>query len=159
MYTKHLWTDRIKWLLRKKKDKECVFCRIVKGFDNKLVLKKGEIFVVLNKFPYNTGHLLVFPKRHVENFEDLDEKELIDISITVKKCIVFLRKALKPEGFNIGVNLGEVASASIPHLHYHIVPRFKNDAGFMEVISSTKVMPESLKNTYKRLKKFSHLLE
>jgi len=158
MYLEYLWTNRLKWIL-KKKEKECLFCKIVKGEEKAYVLKKGEVFVMMNKFPYSTGHLLVFPKRHVKNFEELSEEEIKEIFSTVKKCIILLKKALKPKGFNIGINIGKIASASISHLHVHIVPRFGSDAGFMEITSSTKVMPEPLNQTYKKLKKFSKILE
>jgi ATP adenylyltransferase len=148
----------MKWIKRKK-EKGCIFCKIAKEKKKTLVLKKGEVFVVMNKFPYNTGHLLIFPKRHVKEIEELTENEMIEIFKTLKKCVLLLKKALKPKGFNIGINIGEVAGASIKHLHIHIVPRFGSEAGFMEIFDSTKVMPEPLEETYRKLKKFSKLLE
>lgn len=159
MYLEYLWTDRMKWILRNKKDKRCLFCQIIKNKIKSKILKKGEVYVIMNSFPYTTGHLLVFPKKHVLTLEELNDNEMLEIIKTVKKCILLLRKALNPKGFNIGINLGKIAGASISHLHFHIVPRFGSDAGFMEIISSTKVMPEPLEKTYKKLKKHVNLLE
>jgi ATP adenylyltransferase len=160
MYLSYLWTNRMKWIKGyKRKSKECIFCRIIYGKEKAFVLKKGEVCVALNKFPYNTGHLLLFPKRHVKEIEDLKKEELEKLFTTLQKSVKLLKKALKPKGFNIGINIGEVASASIEHIHIHVVPRFGADAGFMEIFDSTKVMPEPLEKTYKKLKKFSYLLE
>jgi ATP adenylyltransferase len=158
MYLSYLWSDRMKWIKRKK-ERSCPFCKIAKGKEKAFVLKRGNVFVIMNKFPYNTGHLMIFPKRHVKNLEELKDEEMVEILKTLKKCIILLKKALNPKGFNIGINIGKVASASIKHLHIHIVPRFGSDAGFMEIFDSTKVMPEPLEKTYKKLKKFSNLLE
>ncbi|MEM5815179.1 MAG: HIT domain-containing protein [Candidatus Aenigmatarchaeota archaeon] len=159
MYLQYLWTNRMKWILKKRREKGCLICKIVNGKEKSFILKKGDIFVVMNKFPYNLGHLLVFPMRHVKNIENLKEEEIKKVFITLRNCIILLKKALKPKGFNIGINIGEVASASISHFHIHIVPRFKRDVGFMEACSLTKVMPERLHETYKKLKRFSYLLE
>ena len=160
MYISYLWTDRMKWIKNyKKKRKGCVLCEIINKKEKTFVLKEGEIYVIMNKFPYNTGHLLIFPKRHVENFEELKKEELEEIFTALQKAIRLLKKALKPKGFNVGINIGEVASASVDHIHIHVVPRFGADAGFMEIFDSTKVMPEPLEKTYEKLKKFSHILE
>jgi ATP adenylyltransferase len=160
MYLSYLWTDRMKWIKNyKKKSKGCVFCKIVNKKEKAFVLKEGDVYVIMNKFPYNTGHLLIFPKRHVKDFDELSKDELEKLFITAQKAIKLLKKVLKPKGFNIGINIGEVASASIEHIHIHIVPRFGADAGFMEIFDSTKVMPEPLEKTYEKLKKFSYLLE
>lgn len=159
MYLEYFWTERMKWILRnKKKSKGCLFCKIAKN-GSKFLLKRGDFIVMMNRYPYSTGHLLIFPKKHVKNFEDLEEKDITEIFSLVKKCLRILKIALKPKGFNIGINLGTVAGASIEHLHIHIVPRYGSDAGFMEVVSSTKVMPEPLEKTYKKLKKFTNILE
>jgi ATP adenylyltransferase len=158
MYLGYLWTDRMKWIKRKK-GKSCSFCNIVKKKEKAFILKEGEVFVIMNKFPYNTGHLLIFPKRHVKEINELTKEELEKLFTTLQKAIALLKKALKPKGFNVGINIGEVASASIEHFHIHVVPRFGADAGFMEIFDSTKVMPEPLIKTFKKLKKFSYLLE
>jgi ATP adenylyltransferase len=148
----------MKWIKRRK-IKGCLFCNIVNKKEKSFVLKEGEVFVVMNKFPYNTGHLLIFPKRHVENIEELKKEEAEEIFANIQKSIKLLKRVLKPGGFNVGINIGKVASASVDHLHIHVVPRFGADAGFMEVFDSTKVMPEPLEKTFNKLKKFSCLLE
>ena len=162
MYLHWLWTKRSKWVRKKHKEKSCLFCKIAKGSKNVkayVLFNNGKTVVVLNLFPYNTGHLLVFPARHVRNLEELNEKETSELFNRVKLSIKLLKKALKPDGFNVGINIGETASASIEHLHVHIVPRFERDLGFMEIIGETKVMPETVEETYKRLKKYANLLK
>ncbi|MFH7880842.1 MAG: HIT family protein [Candidatus Aenigmatarchaeota archaeon] len=154
MYLEYLWTNRMKWILRKSKDRKCIFCKIVKGELKAKILKRGEVFVIMNNFPYTTGHLLVFPKKHVRELEELKEEEIYEIVKNIRECVLILKKVLKPKGFNIGINLGKIAGASISHLHFHVVPRYGSDAGFVEIISSTKVMPEPLEKTYKKLRKY-----
>jgi len=161
MYLHWLWTNRLKWIKQKRLGRSCPFCRIAKG-DKKIksyvLFNNGKTVVMLNLFPYNTGHLLVFPVRHVKTIEELKENELTELLVRTKKSLTLLRKALNPLGFNIGINIGEIASASIEHLHIHIVPRFKRDLGFMELTASTKVMPEPIEETYKKLKKYAEAL-
>jgi ATP adenylyltransferase len=157
MYLSYLWANRMKWIKRKK-IKGCLFCNIVKKKEKAFILKEGEVFVIMNKFPYNTGHLLIFPIRHVKEIGDLRKEELENLFTTLQKSVELLKKVLHPKGFNIGINIGRVASASVDHIHLHVVPRFGADAGFMEVFDSTKVMPESLVETFKKLRKFSYLL-
>lgn len=144
-------------------NKDCVFCRCSNTSDNKadLVLYRSKYcFVVMNRFPYNNGHLMVVPYRHVGEFEELTEEELSDIAITIKKSLSVLKKALSPHGFNIGANLGKVAGAGITdHLHFHIVPRWDGDTNYMAVISSTKIMPEMLESTYGKLEPFFREME
>lgn len=160
MYISYLWTDRMKWIKSyKKKSAKCVFCQIVNKKEKAFILKEGEIFVIMNMFPYNTGHLIIFPKRHVKEIEDLKKDELEKLFTTLQNTVKLIKRALQPKGFNIGINIGEVASASIEHIHIHIVPRFGADAGFMEIFDSTKVMPEPLGKTFKKLKKFSNILK
>jgi len=158
MYVSYLWTNRVKWIKSYKNKKECVFCKIAEKKERALILKKGDIFVIMNKFPYNVGHLLIYPRRHVKEIEDLSKGELEKLFITLQKVVKMLKRSLKPKGLNIGINIGEVASASIEHLHIHVVPRFGADAGFMEIFDSTKVMPEPIERTFEKLKKFSYLL-
>jgi len=139
-----------------KKDKKgCIFCEAAKAenMEEKLVLHKTQYSIVLmNLFPYNTGHLLVAPLRHVPSTEDLPEEELLDLFNLLNRSLRLLRVVFKPDGFNIGINLGRVAGAGIEdHVHIHIVPRWNGDTNFMPVIYNTKVIPESLKDTYKRL--------
>ncbi len=135
---------------------ECILCKIAKESDDKrnLVLYRGtRVYIVLNKFPYNTGHIMVVPYRHVPSIEDLDSCELLELSVTLKQAVKAIREAYKPDGFNIGVNIGRAAGAGIDdHVHVHIVPRWVGDANFMPVIGGTKVIPQSLEDTYNQLK-------
>jgi len=107
----------------------------------------------MNRYPYNTGHLIVAPYRHVGDLVELTEEELVDLMKNVNLSIRILREALKPEGFNIGLNMGRVAGAGIEdHLHIHVVPRWAGDTNFMPVIAHVKVMPELLESTYDKLR-------
>jgi ATP adenylyltransferase len=110
-------------------------------------------FVILNRYPYNPGHMMVAPYRHVADLEELGEEELKEHFETVRRCVRVLREEYNPEGFNIGINLGEAAGAGIVgHIHTHIVPRWGGDTNFMPVLADAKVLPEALAETYQRLK-------
>ncbi len=138
-----------------KKREECIFCSAAttENPEEKLVLHRTRFsVVVMNLYPYNTGHLLVAPKRHIASTEDLSEEELLDLFGLVNRCLKLLKAVFNPDGFNVGMNLGRVAGAGIEdHVHIHIVPRWNGDTNFMPVISNTKVIPEALKDTYMRL--------
>lgn len=157
MKNKILWAPwRIGYILEKK-EKNCFLCKAFKSKNEKLhyVLFKNETgFVVMNIYPYNNGHLMIAPKKHTGNFEDLTEEELTSLMNLIKKSIKILKKNLKPHGFNIGINIGKVSGAGFEeHLHFHIVPRWIGDTNFMPVISDTKVIPQSLEELYNILKK------
>lgn len=161
MYDSHLWTKRLKWI-KGKKFKGCIFCGIVEGnkkIPQKVIYKNKDLAVIMNLFPYNVGHLQVIPARHVKSPEDMTDEEIKILFSMVKKVMKMQRKALNPVGFNIGINVGDVAGASIEHFHIHIVPRYKHDSGFMESTCSTKVMPESLDITYRKLMKYVEILK
>lgn len=149
-----LWAPwRMEYVGRKKAE-GCLFCRTWKeGRDEEnLVLYRGEAaFVILNRFPYNNGHLMVAPKRHMSGVEALTEAEGKEILALVKVSLRALKSIFRPEGFNLGINLGVAAGAGFPHLHLHVVPRWKGDTNFMPVLSETKVVPEHLGETYRRL--------
>lgn len=119
-----------------------------------LVVAKGAgVFAVLNRFPYNTGHVLILPYRHVGQLEDLSVSELDEIGRFTRATVTALRSAYSPAGFNIGANLGTTAGGSLPdHLHYHVVPRFPGDTNFMSVLGETKVLPEELPDTVAKLR-------
>jgi len=146
-----------------KREEGCFLCRAARAekLEEQLVLYRGrDGLVVMNKYPYNTGHLLVAPLRHVPSLEDLEEEELCKLFSLVKRCLKLLRAALNPDGFNIGVNLGRVAGAGLEdHVHVHIVPRWNGDTNFMPIIADTKVIPEALKDTYRALMKHADLLK
>jgi ATP adenylyltransferase len=122
--------------------------------EEKLVVARGEkTFVILNLFPYNTGHLMVAPYRHVAELDDLEHPEFDEIWAWTRRTVAALRTASQPQGFNIGINLGEVAGAGVPgHFHLHVVPRWGGDTNFMPVLGDAKVLPEMLSETYARLR-------
>ncbi|MCF7873702.1 MAG: HIT domain-containing protein [Candidatus Omnitrophica bacterium] len=154
-----LWAPwRIKYV-SKKKESGCIFCRIHKQKKDKknyIVLRSNYCYVVLNRFPYNNGHLLITPYKHTSKLEQLNDKEVLDIykiTIKIKKTI---KEVLHPDAFNIGFNLGEAAGAGITdHLHLHLVPRWNGDTNFMPVLSETKIISQSLDDLYNKLKKES----
>lgn len=137
-------------------DEECVFC-VAPQFDIKdvkslVVYKSNQCYVMLNLYPYNSGHLMVIPYRHMSDIEDLTEEEFADIT----KMLVLSKKALahamKPQGFNIGANLGKPAGAGIDqHIHFHIVPRWTGDTNFMPTLGKVKVISQDLLETKKEL--------
>jgi len=134
----------------------CFLCQKPKEDDvSNLILYRGKHnFIVLNVYPYNTGHLMVAPYRHIGDPSQLSEDEAREHLGLVKLGLQLLTKAMSPEGFNIGMNLGRAAGAGVAdHIHTHIVPRWQGDTNFMPVISNTKVLPESLSSTYQKLKK------
>lgn len=137
---------------------QCVFCVPENQKDDQAayILARGRLcFVLMNRYPYANGHLMVAPLRHVGDIVDLDDKESVEIMFWLRKSVAALREALSPDGLNVGLNLGEVAGAGIKdHLHFHLVPRWQGDASFMTVCAQARVIPESLSETYARLAPF-----
>ena len=136
------------------KDKEGLSFRIKGKKDkNSFIIKKSRhSFAMLNIYPYNNGHIMVSPFRHVKDLKGLNDAELLDIMKLTRDMQALLEKKLKPHGFNIGINTGKAAGAGYKgHLHIHIVPRWKGDSNFMPVVADTKVMPQSLEELYKTL--------
>ncbi|WP_432487633.1 HIT family protein [Kineococcus sp. SYSU DK018] len=156
-----LWTPhRMAYIQGEKKPtdphdaQQCPFCRAPAGPDEDgLVVHRGErVFAVLNLYPYNPGHLLVCPYRHVSSYLDLDAGELAEFSAVTRAAVTALRAASNPAGFNIGMNQGAVAGAGIDaHLHQHVVPRWAGDANFLPIVARTKALPELLEDTRRRL--------
>jgi ATP adenylyltransferase len=134
----------------------CVFCDHLAEDDDESarILYRGKsCFVILNAFPYNTGHLMVAPNKHVGELHDLDEAERHELMDLMAKSIDIVRDAMKAHGFNVGMNLGPVAGAGIPgHLHLHVVPRWGGDTNFMPVVGQTKVLPEMIADTDAKLR-------
>jgi ATP adenylyltransferase len=130
----------------------CFICRGLAATDDRanLIVKRTELsVVVLNRFPYNNGHLLVCPRAHKATLNDLDSAELLDTQETIRRLVRALDDLMQPHGYNIGVNLGLAAGAGVPgHLHWHIVPRWNGDTNFMPVISDTRVVVQSLEALY-----------
>jgi ATP adenylyltransferase len=133
---------------------ECVFCDALQRGDDPLVAWVGErAFVILNKFPYNNGHLMVVPKRHVARLTELDPAELLEIMTLSQAAEQALSAVYAPHGFNLGMNLGRSAGAGIAdHLHVHLVPRWDGDTSFMTVFGDTRVLPEELPVTAARIR-------
>lgn len=131
---------------------DCFLCRGVGGSDdraNLLVYRSELSAVVLNRFPYNNGHLLVAPRRHKGRPDELTPDELLDLQLVLRQMIGILEKRMTPDGFNVGLNLGKAAGAGLPgHLHWHIVPRWNGDTNFMPVLTDAKVIVQSLDSLY-----------
>lgn len=153
----HLWAPWRKSYIRPKKKKSgpCLFCRLIaQKTDRKnfILLRTFHSYAVLNLYPYNNGHTLILPKRHVDNISLLSDTEKLDLLDLVEKVRAAMVPTMTPHGFNIGINLGRVAGAGIPHhLHVHLVPRWSGDANFMPIIGKTKVISESLRSVYRSL--------
>jgi len=153
-----IWAPwREKFIRSKKNKKCCVLCQKNKLKNDKvsLIVYRGKkCFVMLNLYPYNNGHLMVVPYAHKRDLSQLDKEEFVELFTLVKNMVEILKKTHKPDGFNIGLNLGKVAGAGIEeHLHIHIVPRWFGDTNFMPTIAETKVISESLKKTSILIKK------
>jgi len=152
---KRLWAPwRLEYVQSADEQEGCVFCRAAAGDDEQeLVVHRGErAFVLLNKFPYASGHLMVAPFRHGSAFDDLEEAEVLEVQRLAVEAIEALRAVFAPEGFNVGWNLGRVAGAGIvDHGHVHVVPRWNGDTNFMPVLADVKVIPEHLLETRRKL--------
>ncbi len=153
---KHVWSPwRLEYLTAPKTD-GCVFCHAALSDEDRenLVLVRGELaFLILNRYPYNNGHLMVVPYAHVPSLEDLDAPVLTEMMLLLNQGLAALRRAMAPEGFNIGANLGQVAGAGIAdHVHIHAVPRWAGDTNFMPVIGDMRVIPQTWLQTYDQLR-------
>lgn len=147
--------DRAKYIKSKSKIKECVFCYALKkgiSYESLLLFVNDNAMAILNKYPYNAGHLLVLPKRHEGRLLKLSDEEFNSTNRLLRFSIEVLQKEYKPKAMNVGLNLGKYSGAGIPdHMHYHIVPRWRGDLNFFPLMSGTKVISEKLKDTYHRL--------
>ncbi len=156
---KVLWAPwRMDYILSNEKGEGCIFCP---GEDRemdeeRLILYMGSTtMVMMNRYPYINGHLLVAPIRHVKGLELLSEEESLDLLVTVRKSIEILKKAINAEGFNVGLNLGKVAGAGVEeHLHFHIVPRWNGDTNYMTVFGEVRVIPEHIRETHRKLRPY-----
>jgi len=153
--TKIIWAPwRMEYILGEKPE-DCIFClgKDEKEDRKRLVLYRSALsFVIMNRYPYNNGHIMIAPLKHLPNIEDLDTKTAQDMFQLLQKSIEIIRICLRPEGFNIGVNIGKVGGAGIEeHLHIHIVPRWNGDTNFMPVLGAVRVMPEHLEDSYNKL--------
>lgn len=154
-FRNYIFIDKINYVKGKKPD-ECIFCNP----RELLLYQTDDIIILLNKYPYNPGHLLVAPKEHREKLEDLSDSDLLIIMNTIQKVIKLIEQVYSPKGFNIGLNQGKVAGASIiNHLHFHVVPRYENEFGFMDITAGTRIIVEKLEDTLKKLKNNINILE
>jgi ATP adenylyltransferase len=150
-----LWAPwRINYIKNSKKGKICIFCKALKNSRASFVVLKTKYSIaMLNIFPYNNGHILVSPRRHIAKLSQLRKSEITDLFQTLNKSIGLLDKVLKPDGYNIGINLSRSAGAGITkHLHIHIVPRWIGDTNFMPAIYGAKIISQSLSQLYRQLK-------
>ena len=154
----NIWAPWRKEFILSKKDDNCFFCAAIKDNQDRknLVLHRGkECFCILNKYPYNSGHLMIAPKMHKDDLSKLSDSEMLELLTLTRDVKDILTKKLKPEGFNLGINFGKVAGAGVEgHIHLHLVPRWKGDTNFMPVIAETKVIPQSLEDLYLELKDY-----
>lgn len=157
-----LWAPwRIQYILSDK-DETCIFCDKPRQSDdaaNLILWRGGAGFVVMNRYPYNNGHLMIVPYAHVPSLTDLDAAQRAELFGLTTACEAILRQTLRPDGFNVGLNLGAAAGAGFAeHLHIHMVPRWTGDTNFMPVLGDVRVIPEHLARTYETLAPHFHAL-
>ena len=152
-----LWAPwRMEYILSGDKPEGCIFCpgdnRV--GDAERMILYVGSLsMVMMNRYPYINGHLLVAPNKHVPELAKLNDEEVLDLMGTLRKTIDVLKEVMHPEGFNVGLNMGRVAGAGVDdHMHFHIVPRWNGDTNFMTVLGEVRIIPDHIENTYKKLK-------
>jgi ATP adenylyltransferase len=156
-WVERLWTPWRREFIEGNSDRAagCFLCAAAAGDDdrgNLVVFRAETVFVLLNRYPYNNGHLMVAPYRHTADFAGLDPATASEIMHVTQRGVGVLEQAYKPDAFNVGLNLGRAAGAGVPdHLHVHVVPRWNGDTNFMPVLAETKVLPETLEQTYDRL--------
>jgi ATP adenylyltransferase len=152
---KTMWAPWRMEYIHSEKEGGCVFCKAVNNHDKLTLYSSERIMVVMNKFPYTNGHLLVAPLRHISSLDQLTHDEMVDMMAGIRQSVGILKEAMSPEGFNIGLNLGKVAGAGIEeHLHFHIVPRWTGDVNALAVFGEIRVVSEHLQSTYQNLKPY-----
>lgn len=152
----HLWAPwRLRYIEGASEPGGCIFCDLPKQSadrENLILFRGTTAFVIFNRYPYTNGHLMVAPYRHTCDLADLSDDELLEIHQLVRDCTGWVKEAYQAQGFNLGVNLGSAAGAGIPgHVHWHIVPRWSGDTNFMTAVGETRVLPQSLEESYDRL--------
>ena len=157
-----LWTPWRREFIEGANDrtKGCFLCVAAAGDDdraNLVIFRAEKVFVLLNKYPYNNGHLMIAPYQHTGDLVSLDPATAAEIMDLTQRSVGILEQAYKPDAFNVGLNLGKAAGAGVPdHLHVHAVPRWNGDTNFMPVLAETKVLPETLEQTFARLEPIFH---
>ena len=147
----NLWAPWRGEFINAEKRSDCIFCTFPaedQDSQNLILGRTERSFAILNKYPYNNGHLMVIPRRHTDDFTALDQDELLDLHVLLQLAVGILRAEYKPQGFNVGMNIGAVAGAGIAgHIHHHVVPRWGGDTNFMPVVGQTRVLPSLLADT------------
>ena len=155
---KNLWAPwRMKYVNGLNNPHDCFFCRYIKtptaDADNLVLWRSELVLACLNRFPYTNGHLLIAPNAHKAELAELSEAEMLELMQMLTKGQRALGRALNPQGFNVGINLGRCAGAGLPgHLHFHIVPRWEGDTNFMAITGETRVIPQDLSESYQAIK-------
>jgi ATP adenylyltransferase len=138
------------------KDARCIFCEVqamTDGVENLIVFRGQFAYVILNLYPYTSGHLMIVPYEHRPNLDDLDTPTRGDMIELTARSMTVLRKLYRPQAFNLGANIGEAAGAGVKeHVHFHVVPRWTGDTNFMSALAQTRVLPETLDETYRRVR-------
>ena len=152
----HLWSPwRMKYIQNQEPPNGCVFCLVAAqelDAENLVIKRAKHAFVILNRYPYTSGHLMVVPYLHVSTIEDLDPETRQEIIELVNQSMIVLRSIYQPQAFNLGANIGAAAGAGIAeHVHMHVVPRWSGDTNFMTAIGQTRILPEELSETYRRI--------
>jgi ATP adenylyltransferase len=146
---------RMKYVGREKEGEDCAFCSALEHAADKgsLIVHMGrQAYVILNLYPYTSGHLMTVPFKHCQRLDELEEEVLLELMTLAKQASEVLEDVYKPQGFNLGMNVGKVAGAGIAeHLHLHIVPRWNGDANFISVVGQTRVLPDGLEESHQRL--------
>lgn len=155
---RQIWAPwRKAYILGQRRTPGCFFCQDRRSSPRKdkknlLLYRSRHTFLVLNRYPYTNGHLMLAPNRHVPSLENLKDEERLDLFKLLDLSLKLLRKGLRPHGFNMGLNLGRIGGAGLPgHVHLHVVPRWKGDTNFMPVLTGAKVISDSLQSTYREL--------
>ena len=153
----HIWSPwRMEYIESNNKVDGCVFCimqELEDGPQNLIAFRGERAYVILNRYPYTSGHLMVVPLDHLPNLEELDSQTRAEMMELTSRSMTVLRKIYHPEAFNMGANIGEAAGAGVKqHVHIHIVPRWGGDTNFMSTVGGTRVLPEALESTYERVK-------
>ncbi len=153
----HLWSPwRMKYISRSEKKAGCIFCNAADCTDSEenLIVRRTKLaFVILNRYPYNSGHVMVVPFAHQPSLVSLDKATQAEMMELINESLKTIESLYKPQGFNVGANIGSIAGAGVAdHVHFHIVPRWAGDTNFMTTVGEARVLPEELSQTYQRLK-------
>ena len=153
----HIWSPwRMEYIENHSSDGSCIFCDLqamADGVENLIAFRGNLAYVILNRYPYTSGHVMVVPFVHKSNLEKLDAATRAEMMELTSRCMTILRHVYNPQAFNMGANIGEAAGAGVKeHVHIHVVPRWKGDTNFMSTLGNTRVLPESLEDTYRRIK-------